>query len=176
MNEQIKNILKKMQGSLLGIGFDNDDLLDIIENNDNIHTCFLLTPKKINSKNFNMTKHGRNKKINIKKIKKHFKKKSIDNILCNYKTIKQFQKSFVPNSIYLNNHNLYIYGSKREIKNLQKKYQRYTNNTEIISSDDGCILKVNNKNTKNNFFKDNYYKIKDTASEALDLITDILIN
>ena len=37
-----------MQGSLLGIGFDNDDLLDIIENNDNIHTCFLLTPKKIN--------------------------------------------------------------------------------------------------------------------------------
>ncbi len=176
MNNQILKIISSLKGSLLGIGLEEDILLDAIENNENIQTCYLLTPKNSNNKKFNLTKRGRNKKINIKKVRKHFKKKSLNNIICNYKAIKQFQKSFIPNSVYLNNRDLYIYGSKEDIKLLKQKYQRYTKNIEIIHTDEGNILKVNNKNTKTNFFKDTFYKIKDTTSEILDILTDLLIN
>ena len=175
MNDIVK-IINNLKGSLLGIGFDDNILLDAIENNNNIQTCYILTPKNIGNKKFTLTKRGRNKKINIKKIKKHFKKKSIDNIICKYEVIKPFQKSFIPNSIYLNKKYLYIYGNKQEINILKQKYQRYTKNIQIENLENISILKVNNTNTKNNFFKDNYYKIKDTLSDIIELLTDLLIN
>lgn len=165
-----------MQGSLLGIGFDDDQILDAIEANDNIQTCFLLTPKNSNSKKFNMTKHGRNKKISIKKIKKYFKKKSIDNVICKYETIKSFYRSFIPNSIYINKGTLYVYGKKEDLENLKPKHQRYTNDIEITKTDDGYIMKINNQNTKNKFIKDNLFKLKDFGSDVIDIMTDLLIN
>ena len=176
MNKQILEIIKSIKGSLLGIGLNDSELLDAIENNDNIHTCYILSSTSLTSKKFNMSKRGKNKKINIKKIKKHFKKKSLDTVICNYETIKQFQKSFVPNSVYLNKGILYIYGEDEEINNLKLKYERYTNDIEITKYKNQVIMKVNNKNTKNNFFKDNGYKIKDFFSETIEIITDILIN
>lgn len=176
MNEQIINTINNIKGSLLGIGITNTNILDAIENNDDIHTCYILSNLNLTGKKFSLTKHGRNKKINIKKIRKCFKKKSLDNIICNYDIIRQFQRSFVPNSIYLNNGYLYIYGDKNKIKNLRQKYQRYTDDIEIIENENGSIMKVNNKNTKNNFFKDILFKIKDFGSDAIEFITDLLIN
>ena len=176
MNEEILNIVNKMKGSLLGIGITDTAILDAIEKNNDIHTCFILSNLSLTGKKFSMTKRGRNKKVNIKKIKKQFKKKSLDNIICNYDIIKQFQRSFVPNSIYLNNGYLYIYGSKTEIENLKQKYQRYTNDITINETKDGFIMKVNNQNTKNSFLKGTLFKIKDFASDALEFITDLLIN
>ena len=176
MNKKLIDIINNLKGSLLGIGFEESSILDAIENNENIHTCYLMTAKSIKSKKFSMTKHGRNKKINIKKIRKYFKKKSINTIICNYKTIQKFQKSFVPNSVYLNSEDLYIYGTKEELTLLKEKYQRYTNEIQFISLEEDTILKINNQNTKTNFFKDSYYKIKDTASEVTELLTDLLIN
>ena len=38
------------------------------------------------------------------------------------------------------------------------------------------LMKINNQNTKNNFFKDTFFKIKDFGSDVIELITDILIN
>ena len=90
MNEKLLQIINNLEGSLLGIGFEDNILLDAIENNNSIHSCYLLTKKNPSSKKFNMTKKGRNKKINIKKIKKQFKKKSLDTIICNYEVIKPF--------------------------------------------------------------------------------------
>lgn len=176
MNKQILEIINNMKGSLLGIGLNDGTLLDAIESNDDIHTCYILSNLSLTGKKFSMTRRGRNKKINIKKIKKYFKKKSLDNIICNYDIIKQFQRSFVPNSIYLNSGYLYIYGSKTEIESLKQKYQRYTNDIEISSSEDGFIMKVNNENTKNNFFKDTLFKIKDLGTDVIDFITELLIN
>lgn len=176
MNKQILEIINNMKGSLLGIGLYDDSLLDAIERNDDIHTCYILSNLSLTGKKFSMTKRGRNKKINIKKIKKYFKKKSLDNIICNYDIIKQFQRSFVPNSIYLNSGFLYVYGSKVEIESLKQKYQRYTNEIEISQSNDGFIMKVNNKKTKNNFFKDILFKIRDLGTDVIDFITELLIN
>ena len=107
---------------------------------------------------------------------KYFKKKSLNTIVCNFDIIKKFQRSFVPNSVYLNNGTLYIYGQKKELENLKLKYQRYTKDISIEKADDFYIMKINNQNTKNNFFKDTFFKIKDFGSDVIELITDILIN
>ena len=176
MNDQILEIINNLKGSLLGIGVNNDILLEAIENNDDINICYLLNNISLTGKKFSITKRGRNKKINIKKIKKHFKKKSLDAVICNYDIIKQFQRSFIPSSIYINKGDLYIYGSKNDLKVLEKKYQRYTNDIKFIQNKEGTILKINNRSTKNNWFKDTGYKIKDWGSDTLELITDILIN
>ena len=71
---------------------------------------------------------------------------------------------------------MYIYGDNNEIKNLSQKYQRYTDDIEIIENENGSIMKINNKNTKNNFFKDTLFKIKDFGSDTIEFITDLLIN
>lgn len=176
MNKQLLEIINNLKGSLLGIGLNDGTYLDAIENNDDIHTCYILSNLSLTGKKFSMAKHGRSKKINIKKIKKHFKKKSLDNIICNYDIIKQFQRSLVPNSIYLNSGYLYIYGSQTEIESLKQKYQRYTNKIKINKFKDGFIMKINNQNTKNNFFKDIIFKIKDLGADIIDFITELLIN
>ena len=176
MNKRLLEIINNLKGTLLGIGLNDDQLLDAIEKNDDIYTCYLLTNISKTGKKFSMTKRGKNKKINIKKIKKHFKKKSLNTIICNFDIIKQFQRSFVPNSVYLNNGTLYIYGKKENLENLKLKYQRYTKDIDIEVVDDQYIMKINNQNTKNNFFKDTLFKIKDFGSDITELITDILIN
>ena len=176
MNKQILEIIENLKGSLLGIGLSDENILDAIEDNENIKTCYLLNNLSLTGKRFSITKHGKNKKINIKKIKKQFKKKSLDNIICNFNIIKQFYRSFVPNSIYLCNKTIYIYGSKEDLKQLKNKYQRYTKNIELNKYDENYLLKINTQNTKNHFFKDLLYKIKDFGSDAANLITDLLIN
>ena len=70
MNKKLLEIINSLKGSLLGIGLNDDILLDAIEKNDDIYTCYLLTNISRSGKKFSMTKRGKNKKINIKKIKK----------------------------------------------------------------------------------------------------------
>ena len=176
MENELLKIIKKIKGSLLGIGMTESILLDAIEENDNIDTCYILSNVSLTGKKFNMIKKGRNKKINIKKLKKKFKKKSLDTVICNYDIIKQFYRSFVPNSIYINKEYLYIYGNKKDLENLSKKYQRYTKDVELLENKENYILKINNTNTKNKFFKDKIYRIKDFSIDAVDFITELLIN
>ena len=88
MKENIIKEIKNMSGSLLGIGIDDISMLDAIENNDKIDLCYILSNGGKTNKKFKLFKKGRTKKVNIKKLKKYFRKKSIDNILCDYKVIK----------------------------------------------------------------------------------------
>ena len=88
MDEQILEIINKLKGSLLGIGLTNENILNAIEENSNIDVCYLLNNISLTGKKFSITKRGKNKKINIKKIKKQFKKKSLDNIIVGFAGIK----------------------------------------------------------------------------------------
>ena len=176
MNEKLLQIVKKAKGSFLNIGLTDEQLLEAIEQNGNIDICYLLSNVSLTGKKFNAIGFHRNKKINIKKIRKYFKKKSLDTVLCDYELIKQFRRSFVSNSVYINKEMLYLYGNKDELEEVSDKYKRYTSVIELIKAKDKYILKVNNKNTKNNLFKDNFYRIKDFISDSLDFITELLIN
>ena len=61
MNDQILEIINNLKGSLLGIGVNNDILLEAIENNDDINICYLLNNISLTGKKFSITKRGRNK-------------------------------------------------------------------------------------------------------------------
>ena len=177
MKENIIKEIKKMNGSLLGIGIDDAGMLDAIENSNGIDLCYILSNGgKSGNKKFKLFKKGRTKKINIKKIKKYFRKKSIDNILCDYKVVKKFYKSFVPNSIYVNKEKILIYGNIKELEKIKEKYERYTDNIKIEKTNKSFILTIQSKNVKTNFLKTDYYKIKDTFSDGLDYLTDFLSN
>lgn len=176
MRENIIKEINNMKGSLLGIGIDDTSLLDAIENNDNIDLCYILSNGGTKNKKFKLFKRGRTKKIKIKKLKKYFRKKSIDNILCDYNVVKKYYKSFVPNSIYLNKGKLLIYGNIKELEKIKEKYERYTGEIKIKKSNKSFLLIMNNKNAKINIIKTNYYKIKDTFSDVLDYLTEFLTN
>lgn len=177
MKENIIKEINKMKGSLLGIGIDDPSMLDAIENNEKIDLCYILSNGgKTESKKFKLFKRGRTKKISIKKLKKHFRKKSLDNILCDYKVIKKFYRSFVPNSIYINKGKLLIYGNIKELDKIKEKYERYTNDIKIEKTNKTFLLIINNKYTKTNIIKTRYYKIKDLLNDSLDYLTDFLTN
>ena len=177
MKENIIKEIKKMEGSLLGIGIDDASMLDAIEGNNRIDLCYILSNGgKSGNKKFKLFRKGRTKKINIKKIREHFRKKSIDNLLCDYNVIKKFYRSFISNSVYINKGKLLIYGNIKELEKLKEKYERYSDDIIVEKTNKSFLLIVNNKNTKNYIIKDNYYKLLDVLSDGLDYLTEFLTN
>ena len=159
----MKEEIRKLKGNLLLISND-EKLMNLIEKNKNITESYVLS-------NISSSKKGKlkfkNKKIQINKIKKYFKKKSIDNIIVDYSLIKKYISCFVKNSIYLNKGNLYFYNLDEDI---DYKYKRY--NVEIEKNKN--FMKIDNTKSKNNFIKDNYYIFKDKKDKLLDILSDFI--
>lgn len=177
MKEKIIKIIENMEGSLLGIGLDDDKILDKIEENEKIDLCYILSNgSKSSDKKFKLFKKGKDKTVNIKKLKKYFKKKSIDNVLCDYNVIKKYIRSFQAGSVYINKGKLIIYGSIKDLNNLEKRYKRYTKDVKLDKNNKAFILTVNNKNTKSNILKDLFYKISDLINDIIDYLTFLLTN
>lgn len=167
--------IRQMQGSLIGFGITSEKMKQEIQDNDKINTCYLLdSTSGFNKKKMKIFSKG--KTINIKKIKKVFKKKRIDNIISNYETIKPFLKTFVRDSVYINKNKLYIYGTKEDYEDLIQKYKRYTDNIVVKKEKDYFIIIIDNKDTTNNKIKDIIYWWKDTFSSIADFLTLILVN
>lgn len=177
MKEKIVDLIENMEGSLLGIGLDDKLFLEKIEDNDKINLCYILSNGgSPSNKKFKLFKKGRNKTVNIKKLKKYFQKKSIDNILCDYNVIKKYIRFFQSGSVYVNKGTLYIYGNLKDLKDLDRKYERYTKDVKLEKISQSFILTVDNSKTKNNLFKDFKYKTTDFLNDGLDFLTDFLTN
>ncbi len=173
---KIYDIAKVVSGDVLGIGVD-ETISEILEQNERVLNCNLLNSfsKTENSK---QEKKQRLKKIRIKKIRKVFKKKKVDFIICNIDEIKKYLKTFIKDSIYINKDILYIYNIEDEElkKELIKKYKRYNVKIEELKDNKKTILKIDNKLSKTNIFKDTFYLIIDTLIQLLNIISDILLN
>lgn len=177
MKDKILELIDSMEGSLLGIGIDDETLLEKIERNSKIDLCYILSNNgKEKGKKFKLFQKGRNKKINIKKLKKYFKKKSLDNVLCDYNAVKKFTRSFISGSIYINKGCLYIYGNIGDLKTLKEKYEKYTSKIKLLKNNKTFLLTINNKKTKSTVLKDAAYKILFFLSDSLDNLTEFLAN
>ena len=172
--ENLIKYIKKMEGTTIGIGIENEKVKDAIQNNDKINTCYLLEETSSFNKK-KMTIFEKQKTVNIKKIKKVFKKKRIENLICNYKTIKPFLKTFVRDSVFINKGKLYIYTDKED-EELIKKYHRYTQNIKVEKTKNSILIIINNRNTINKKTKDIKYWWQDTLNNIADIITSILVN
>lgn len=171
-NKKITDIIKNINGNVLGIGIDNEHFISALDNNNKITICNLMN---LNSSNATKSRGKKGKTVNIKKIRKKFKKKRVDYIICNINDIKNFTKTFVKDSIYINKNKLYIYGNTDyDYEILVKKYQRYKNSIDIDTSESKFILTIDNSKAKTNFIKDTMYLIIDSISNLFDLITNVL--
>ena len=151
----------------MGIGL-SEDLTTLIENNNNIIECNLLN-SYVKGK---FKKSFFKKTIRIKKIRKVFKKKKIDYIVCNYDEISNYLNTFVKDSIYINKGKIYFYGNI-DIDLLKLKYGRYDVKINLV---DKKIIEIDTSLAKNNFFKDNYYRLVDFKNHLIEIIGDVLMN
>lgn len=177
MDNELVKVVKNLKGSLLGIGIENEKVINEINKNNSILTCFLLENNKKRSVS-KLSFSGKRKKANIKKLKKTFGKKRLNNVICNYEYSKKFMRQFVPGSVAINNGKLYLYGSMtdEEVENIKRKYNRYTKDIEIKKDKDECLIIINNENTSNKFFKDKLYSLMDFGENFMDILTNLLIN
>ncbi len=171
MYKSLYEIISEMSGNLLSIGIDEKLALKI-EKNSKIVQC-----DNLSSMNIKIDATGprkRLKQIKIKKLKKIYNKKSIDYILCNYEHISKYLNTFVSDSIYLGNNEIYFYGDV-DCDLVTKKYQRYDTKIEIKKYKDSKIVRINIKNAKNHFIKDKLYRVVDAISNVIELIGDVLM-
>jgi len=173
---KIYDITKCLSGNVLGIGVD-EKIIELLEQNNLVTNCNLLNSYTKETNKTKQTKQ-RLKKIRIKKLRRVFKYKKVDFIICNIDEITKYTKTFIKDSIYINKDMLYIYNIKdEELKQeLIKKYKRYNTKVEEIKDEKTTILKIDNKNSKTNILKDIFYLIIDTLIQLFNIISDLLLN
>ncbi len=173
----LKNISKEITGKVLVIGLENKTVEQVLDKNENIAELYTMNfngKKKTKDKT-----RGRNgKTISIKKIRKIFKKKRIDYIICNIEDINRFLRTFIRDSVYINKTKLYIYGTKDNLDSelIEKRYKRYNTSITITEYNKELLIEIDNSNAYNNKIKDIFYNISDIGYSMINAIGDLLIN
>lgn len=180
MFKRLEEIIKKLQGNVLVIGLDSK-LLDAFNLNHkvNLYSIYSSDTSKL-SNIFSKSKKKRTnqgKLVNIKRLRKYINKKSVDYLIINIDEVMDYYKYLIKDSIYLNNNTIYIYSSDTTNKEfICNKYKRYNVELKITDYKNGYIIKIDNKNGKNNLAKDFIYLIKDTLHNIADFIGNILVS
>ena len=176
--EKLKNISKSISGNVIIIGLDYATVEDVIDKNDKINNLYIMNFKGKKRTRKIEKGYKRDKVISIKKIRKVFKKKKIDYIICNIDDVRKFLRSFIKNSVYINKNKLYIYGNNDnvDIELLENRYKRYTDDILITKYNNDILIEINNTNSYNNRLKDFCYHIFDIGYDIVDFIGNILVD
>lgn len=174
----LKNICKEISGNVITIGIDYKTVLDELDKNEKIVNLYSM---QFNGKKRSKKKEKgkkRDKIVSIKKIRKIFKKKRIDYIICNIEDINRFLRTFIRDSVYINKEKLYIYGSKNNIdlELIEKRYNRYNVTINITEYDKDVLVEIDNTKAFNNALKDIFYNVVDILYSIYNAIGDLLIN
>lgn len=174
VERELCNIVKKLEGNLIGIGLSEPKILDMIEENSKITECILLNDQ---TGELDKEKGRKTKKLNIRKLRKKFKKKKIDTILCATEEIALYAKTFVKDSIYITKGTIYFYGDDLDIlENIEEKYKRYQVSTKQEKYGQAYLYIVEVKDAKNHRIKEIGYYIKDTVMNGVDYLSDYLVH
>lgn len=168
-NKILETRIKKMSGNVLGIGINNKDVLKQINLNSKILECNILSNEFDGDSG-----KGKGKKISITKIRKKFKKKRIDYLICDYEMLNDYLKSFIKDSIYITKG--YIYFCTKNPEVIKRKYNRYHIKLEEIKCSDATILVIDVSKAKNNKIKELFYQIYDDISYLIDIVTNLLLS
>lgn len=174
----LKNLCKEISGNVVTIGVDYKTVLDELDKNEKIANLYSM---QFNGKKRSKKKEKgkkRDKIVSIKKIRKIFKKKKIDYIICNIEDINRFLRTFIRDSVYINKEKIYIYGSKNNIdlELIEKRYNRYNVTINITEYDKDVLVEIDNTKAFNNVLKDIFYNIADILYSIYNAIGDLLIN
>lgn len=178
--QELNGLPKKLKGSVLVIGFDdNGKLVNDLKNNNSINNVYTLNnnSKEKKKKNKRKKKFIGERNIDIKKLKKEFKKQSFDYIICDFDTITPFFRSFVKNSILLASEKVYLYvqGLDYEHEEIRYRYERYGSKVLKKGAHDEYLFEINVTKIKISFFKSFRYWLKDIRYDFVEFIANILI-
>lgn len=178
MYKYLLEIIKKMEGNVIGIGMDQKLLSGFNKNKKvNVYTINS-APTNFGIISTKKRKTNTGKIISIKKLYKYFKKRSNDYIICNYKEVDAYLKYYIRDSVYINKKAIYLYGSKEDIDVdlLIKRYKRYNVSVDIKEFKENILLILDTSNTKFSKIKNKFYYISDTAYNFIDFISNILVS
>jgi len=172
LEKELINTSKTFKGHVIGVGI-NDKISDALFDNKKIVSIDILSA--LNDKNLVFEKGESTSYLPIKDLRKHFGKKKIDYIICDFDHIKKYAKYFIKDSIYMAKNTIYMYASDiDDYLLIEKRYGRY--NINITGSQFGkqYLIKIVVGKTKNNLLKDAGYYILDNISNLGEYIGDII--
>ena len=174
--KKIKNELKlqinHMDGNILLIGNYDEEIQQLLLKKDIILSCDQLLKKESYKNNFSY-KGEKTKKLNIKNLRKKYKKKGLNYMIVNAEDIIPYKNRFVRDSIYITKKSIYLIGNEDV---LLVMYKRYSKQIEKIECLDGVIIKIDVSKSKNNKIKDFLYFVKDNLIDLGNAISDFLIS
>lgn len=164
-------MIKSLDGRVVAFGFKIDKFKSVLNSNNKILSFDVLNGI---TKQKGKVKY-KDKTINIEKIRKIYKKKSIDYILIDVDIIDKYMIYLIKETIYIGK-KLYLFGNAKKVEYYIKKYKRYNIDVENKNVGNNKISKINIKNAKNNKIKDKIYIIKDKAENIIQLLSDALVS
>ena len=171
MNKKLVDIIKSLDGCLIAIGIENNNLLDAIVSNSNLLNVDLLHSVLLKQEQ----SEAKSKNINIDGLRKHYKKKKVTTIICNYEHIKENMHTFINDSSYVVLNTIYIYGNvDDDAQLLIDKYMRYGAKIDKKNYKEGKLITVDISNHKYHFIKDMFYRMIDFLDDIRSYLTNIL--
>lgn len=178
LKSYLETLLKEISGNVIVIGVREQHLLEVLEANEKVDLCYTLnadTEEETKKKRWGIS---REKTISIKKFRKVFKKKRIDNIICNIDDMEKYLKIFIKDSVYIGRGKIYYFGKIRKIDQakLNDLYKNYKITYHEEKLKDGKIVEIDLKDAKTYRIKEIFYRIRDGISSAANLIGDYLVH
>ncbi len=161
--------IKKAKGNLLGIGEFNESIIDSIENNKNIFFCDILS---------NMGSTGtddskiKNTIITVEEIKKRYKRKHINYVICNFEDIKECFHIFFKDIFKIYNDKLYLIVNKKSNIELDRKLNKLAIKFIKKEDKDTYLYIVDSK--KITFLKSSIMYLENKMEFIGNIISDIL--
>lgn len=174
MKNELLLKIKEINGNVLVIGISDQKVIKAVEANENIIVCNFLD-SNMEGKRKIFGKRG--KTISIKKIRRVFKKKKIDYIICNLNEISKYLRYFIKDSIFLCKGEVIYIGKFNDynLDILMKRYQRYNVSINLKENKKEFLLNIDVSKAKNNKMKEIIYFISDILSELSNFISDFLV-
>ena len=178
MFKYLEEIIKNIEGNVLTICVDNK-IIDYFDKNNlvNLYSITSNNNKKSVFKKRKKMHTNKGKDINIKNLRKTLNKKSIDYMFINYNEVISYYKYLIKDSVFLNCNTLYLYFNKDiDVDFINKRYKRYNVKIKITEYKNIYLLKIDNTNSKNNYFMDKIYFVRDTLYNIAETIGNILVS
>ncbi len=169
MIEELKKVLKDIEGRIIAFGFRTEKFESIINSNKKIISLDVFDEISKKTSLF----HSKSKKIKIKRLRKIYKKKNVDYVIINADEFLKYTYDLVIETIYIAK-KVYIFGSDINVKKFMIKYKRYNISCVEKRIVDNTLCKLDVENVKNNPIKEYLYKIKDKFAGAIDFVVEVL--
>lgn len=171
----LKQIIKDLNGKMSVFGSVYDKVLNLIEKSKSIESCDLISEYSF-SLFGKKDVTGGSRKFNIKKLKKIYKKNSINQVIINLDEFDRYKKTLIRDSVYICKGNIIIFSENKEydIDTIISRYNRYECSSSYHECSDGFIIVIDASSSTSHKCMDKFYFIKDTFYDVVETISNLL--